>query len=211
MTTYFKEEKVCAYCGKTVNVTVIGSTNAFGACDLDMRPPEMKRSTVRMELQVCPYCGYANYDLEKTPKNVEKFREIFPALPKGNNIVENYRLAGDIRRLADDNHDLAFCMYLYGAWCADDMRNAEDAKKMRMLALQEAKCLLKEKKNLSPDFILRVSDIARRVEKFDYASSLLEQANALSPRDLVAKLIAFEQRLIDAKDTACHSISEAEK
>ncbi len=211
MTTYSSKTVVCAYCGKETEVTEINSTNAFGPCDLDLRPPRMQRSTIHVTLQVCPHCGYAASNLEKTPENLEKFLNIFPTLPKGKDIVAHYCLAGDIWRLVDEDHDRAFGMYLRGAWCADDLGAPDRAKELRLLVIEEARHLLAAPPPPTPDFLLRISDIARRAMEFDYANSLLKQAKDLSPQGFVAKVIDLEQKLVDAKDTACHRVDEVEQ
>lgn len=36
----------CAVCGKESEQITLASTNTFGSPDLDLRPPEMKRSTM---------------------------------------------------------------------------------------------------------------------------------------------------------------------
>ena len=55
MTTIFGEEVTCAVCGSKQTVQEIGSTNTFGAMDLDTRPPEMQRSSPPV-----PLCVAAN-------------------------------------------------------------------------------------------------------------------------------------------------------
>jgi len=54
MTTLFPQKETCFVCGNTSEHTVIGSTNAFGSPDLDLRPPEMQRSTITHRVQRCP-------------------------------------------------------------------------------------------------------------------------------------------------------------
>ena len=58
MTTLFDSLKECGCCGNTISVTAVGSTNAFGSPDLDLRPPEMKRSALLKSIQYCGHCGY---------------------------------------------------------------------------------------------------------------------------------------------------------
>ena len=43
-TTLGRIDVTCTVCSAKSEQTVIGSTNAFGAPDLDLRPPEMQRS-----------------------------------------------------------------------------------------------------------------------------------------------------------------------
>lgn len=67
MTTIFEEEVPCAICGSKQTVQEIGSTNTFGAMDLDTRPPEMKRSTMRLWVHECEQCGYVAPELGTAP------------------------------------------------------------------------------------------------------------------------------------------------
>jgi len=46
MTTLFMTSVDCAVCQSKQEITQIGSTNAFGSMDLDMRPPPMQRDTL---------------------------------------------------------------------------------------------------------------------------------------------------------------------
>ncbi|MBU06018.1 MAG: hypothetical protein CL877_08750 [Dehalococcoidales bacterium] len=53
MTTIRDEEQICAMCGAKSTHRGIMSTNAFGSPDLDLRPPEMERSTMGSILRGC--------------------------------------------------------------------------------------------------------------------------------------------------------------
>ncbi|MBR4908658.1 MAG: hypothetical protein IKZ43_06585 [Acidaminococcaceae bacterium] len=46
MTTMFRQKYKCAVCGAEQEFYGIASTNSFGSPDLDLRPPEMQRSTM---------------------------------------------------------------------------------------------------------------------------------------------------------------------
>ena len=46
MTTLDERTSTCAICGGRSKQTVVASTNARGSPDLDLRPPEMQRSTM---------------------------------------------------------------------------------------------------------------------------------------------------------------------
>ncbi len=82
MTTLEDTEVTCAICAKKSKHTTVGSTNAFGAPDLDLRPPEMERSTMEFWLQECPSCGYVSYEIDeahseaKSAMETEEFKAI---------------------------------------------------------------------------------------------------------------------------------------
>ena len=71
MTTFYEEEQSCALCGAKSEHTSIGSTNSFGPQDLDLRPPEMERSTMAYWVQECPDCGYAYGSIEEKAPQAE--------------------------------------------------------------------------------------------------------------------------------------------
>ena len=52
-------ETECSVCGETTEQPVLMSTNSWGYPDLDLRPPEMQRSTMHVWIQECPHCGYS--------------------------------------------------------------------------------------------------------------------------------------------------------
>ena len=61
--TTLPREMTCAVCGAPSTQTVVSSASAFGASDLDTRPPEMVRSGLRYEVQECPSCGYCSENI----------------------------------------------------------------------------------------------------------------------------------------------------
>ena len=57
-------ERKCSVCGATNEFRVLLSTNTFGGGpDLDLRPAEMKRSTMPVWVQECPECGFISGDV----------------------------------------------------------------------------------------------------------------------------------------------------
>ena len=67
MSSIIDIERKCWVCGEMSEQAGLASTNRFGSPDLDLRPPEMERSTMEWWLEECPHCGYVANDLsEKT-------------------------------------------------------------------------------------------------------------------------------------------------
>ena len=88
MTTYWSESTTCGACGRVFTHECLTSTNAYGSPDLDLRPPEMRRSTMASWVQHCPTCGYCGKDVSK-----------FEAKPRG--LLED---AGYQSQLADNEY-----------------------------------------------------------------------------------------------------------
>lgn len=61
MTELIRTNSVCGLCGASSEQTQILSTSAFGAPDLDSRPPELARSTLSFSVASCPECGFAGF------------------------------------------------------------------------------------------------------------------------------------------------------
>ena len=58
MSTMRPMDVTCRVCKKKSEQIILTSTNSFGSPDLDLRPPEMQRSTMCFWVQRCPSCGY---------------------------------------------------------------------------------------------------------------------------------------------------------
>ncbi len=67
MTTILQRDLTCSFCGTTDRYPLLGSTNSVGRPDLDTRPPEMMRSTMRLWVQECSTCGYVAKDISQPP------------------------------------------------------------------------------------------------------------------------------------------------
>ena len=56
--------KKCAICGKEDNYLELISNYIHGASDLDLKP-NGSMASLGSEIQMCPNCGYCNYDIEE--------------------------------------------------------------------------------------------------------------------------------------------------
>ena len=74
--------KKCVLCDREYEYRELASTNAFGACDLDLRPPEMKRSTMPLWVEECPFCGYISSDVSKLPVDATEIRKVIDFISK---------------------------------------------------------------------------------------------------------------------------------
>ena len=72
MTKIVRSRCECAVCGAKNRYSVLASTNTFGGGpDLDLRPPEMRRSTMPYWVQECPECGYISEEVSD-PSDVSR-------------------------------------------------------------------------------------------------------------------------------------------
>ena len=216
MTTIFPQTVTCGYCGTENEIVVIGSTNAFGSMDLDMRPPPMKRDTLAQQIHQCHVCRYCAPDLaERIGPEEELAADPFRAILADNSLPRLARMFTAYAHLAETSGDLRSAVWAHrnAAWACDDTAGAfESACRCRRAALQLLDKLHAQRLSLSDDLttdsILGL-DLLRRSGRHD---EVLARAADLADQDLpdILKAIArFQQRMAAASDTACYRVSDA--
>ena len=75
MTQIFPILTTCPICENEFEIIQLASTNQMGSPDLDLRPPEMARSTMDTWTHECPKCGYVASDFNQTPEITPEFVE----------------------------------------------------------------------------------------------------------------------------------------
>ena len=147
MTTIVPKTVTCAVCGRKSEVSIICSTNAFGSPDLDLRPPEMQRSTMGLWVQECPYCHYAASDLQEPYEGAADRLTAadyldcskLEQLPESARKFYRYHLL----RLEQADWEGAFSGALWTAWCCDDAGDDKNAARLRCEALSALEYTLK--------------------------------------------------------------------
>lgn len=212
MTTLFSETVTCNVCGTENEISTIGSTNAFGSPDLDLRPPEMQRSTMSFWVNECKGCGYVAADLSEetdiAPNDIHQasrdFRESFLSAPP---TALNFLQAS---RWAKDHYGRAMHL-LRAAWVFDDKKQAENASKARALAATSLRhALLDEDTESQPSMRAQLIDILRR--SGDY-STAIDVSDALlgdsTIDDTLRQVAVFQRDKCNAHDSACYTVAEA--
>lgn len=134
-------KKRCYVCGKISEQTVLASTNQFGAPDLDLRPPEMARSTMSWWLEKCPYCGYVANDLSKQTTITKEWlkNNQYSSCDNRNftcSLAETF-YKHYLINVANNNSKSAFYAVLHTAWVCDDADDVDNAIHCRKKALEE--------------------------------------------------------------------------
>lgn len=215
MTTYFQRETTCKNCKRPSTHHLLGSTNAFGSPDLDLRPPEMKRSTMGAWLQECPHCRYVAPDISEAAGDLTRvLSPEYVAALNDQSLPDFARrfVAHSILILGTDKAGAGFAM-LRAAWVCDDRRKPEAAAECRNRA---ADCMAAQRP--FPDSENGITagavlvDVLRRAGRFEEAAaecdSLLEFE---ATKDVLRKVLEYQARLIAARDTGGHTVSEAVK
>ncbi len=218
MTTLHRLTVTCAVCGCETEVSIIGSTIHLGAPDLDLRPPEMARSTIWLWVQECPACGYCALNIGEAEPGAQvivesaafvDFRAGLAELP---HLARAFRTAAFIaaERL---RHAEAFHHTLHEAWVHDDAGDAVRASAARLNAVDflnlvhlDGDTLLEQE---GADAVM-AADLLRRAGAFDRAAELCTQALASPCDDGVRPVLEYELALCARRDDERHTMGEVE-
>jgi hypothetical protein len=215
VTTLGPESFTCALCGKVSEQMVISSTSAFGSPDLDLRPPQLQRSTMGCWLQECPHCGYVANDIsraedEQTIRKVMRSDEWNGAAPEG---LSGRFLRCALIEAAMGKLSAAAWSTLHAAWAEDDNGRGQAAASNRRMAATLFRRSLSGAPGESEDTIstmLVLIDALRRSDQWDEALSTCRELEHGQPRERIAAVVRYQKRLIEARDNACHLIGDAE-
>ncbi len=216
MTTYATITKKCAHCGAKVKCDVLNSTNQFGSADLDLRPPEMARSTMETWLQQCPHCHFVNTDLSEPIPDVGHLLESVAiqrimndaAIPS---LAKRFACFAELQRGrgAYESGEAA----LRAAWVCDDAELPELARAFRDQTI-EALLPLPPSLGGEGQIVLRVRlvDILRRANRFVEAAELTTELSAepgVRSNETLAAVIDFQNRLCSRRDDTGYTIATA--
>ena len=210
MSTIFRLEKTCAVCHKSFKTTQLGSTNEFGSRDLDLRPAEMQRSTMRYWVESCPNCGYVAYNIEATPKIKKQFLQT-EAYVSCDGLAFQSDLAEEFYRLhliglETGNASTAYHAALYAAWACDDAQDTANAVACRLKAIPCLMELAEQDRKLAETLTVAKTDLMRRAGLFDQL--IEEYAGKTFSDELLAKIVAFQVEKAKQRDTACYRVCD---
>lgn len=209
MSTFITVETKCGICETKFQTREICSTNSFGSPDLDLRPPQMKRSTMPCWVKVCPNCGFARSTVEGNFKHLESFvhsRKYKTC--EGNRF--NSQLSKRFYRQAlvaiEEGENLTACnAFLHAAWAADDIDDVKGAIicRRKALALYETFDYKKDE-----NLYVQRADLLRRARRFEQLID--EYSSFKSSNDLINKIVAFQLDRAKEKDTSCYTVLDCE-
>ena len=201
-------EIVCSVCGKKSEHTVITKGNSDGIPDIDLRPPEPHRSSMKYWVMECPECGYCNGSLE-TPaefdrSNLEsKEYKTLGGLETENELVSRF-VKKALVNIKNRNYTEALQSYLYAAWVFDDEKDDEKAKECRneALSIMENSKVCDDNENM---YLLR-ADLLRRTGQFEKVISDYSERFFQSPLMLI--ISQYSVKLAKNGDSSVHNMSE---
>lgn len=209
MSTFVNETVKCCKCGKENSVAAIASTNSFGSPDLDLRPPEMQRSTMGLWLHECTECGYVNptisddNGIEKDFLSSTKYTECDGVNFENKLATKFYKFY--LSMLEMKNIEDAYIALLHTAWCCDDRDDAVNAKKCRLKMTELFKEFSVESQN-NENNIARHADVMRRAGLFDEVINTFSDFK--SSETIIQDVIQYQLKLSKEKDDSCHRVEE---
>ena len=208
MTTRATADVECGNCGKTSEQAVIFSTNEFGSPDLDLRPPEGRRSTMDTWLQSCPACGHVAEELDEAPGDpavlTTEAYEAALASPGFPPLARRF-LAHAVACEAASDPGGAGRSRLRAAWVCDDAGEgslAAECRRRAAAAMGEAP----PDENAGPRAAVRV-DALRRAGDAEGAAAACEAALELpEATGFLRDVLVFQRGLIERGDTAAYTL-----
>lgn len=197
-------ERVCGACGAEARPPFRAPQPEI-APDLDMRPGEPARSTLRDWVQICPNCGAAAPDVSVLPSSAravaesEEYRDLSTSALE--ETLELRRWALICERTGDRLQQAE--ALLQAAWAADDAAAMTEAATLRIevAALWDG--------TTDVELGLRRLDALRRAGLFEAAATWAATMNERGQDELARAIIAFQQAKIAARDIGRHLISSA--
>ena len=175
------------------------------APDLDMRPGEPARSSLRDWVQICPSCGAAAPDLTALPSTAravvesDEYRMLSTAALEETLPFRRWAL---ICERTGDRPQQAEAL-LQAAWAAEDVAAMSEPARLR----SEVAALWDDTNDV--ELGLRRLDVLRRAGQFDAAESWATVLSERGADELAGAIITFQQARIAARDVGRHLISSA--
>ena len=217
MTTYKSIKIACWSCNLEADHYVLGSTSAFGASDLDLRPPPLQRDTMYSWIQTCRYCSYTATDISSAPSKPETVREVMrgqrwekPTAQPASSLALSFMRRALIDDAVGESLRAAESTWC-AAWAADDENNESLAIECRLVAARLFQIVL-EGTIMSEDNALtiktRLIDILRRARAWNDARSACDNILSLAPDGIIRDVVIFQKSLIEIHDTSSHTIDK---
>lgn len=194
----------CPICKTNFEISALMSTNTTGSPDLDLRPPEMVRSTMDTWVHECPSCKYVAVNFKQNPSVTRKFIESeFYQDCDGFNFENPLSRRFYRQHLLEAYNFEKFHALLHCAWACDDRNDLENARLIRNRCLEILKNL-----DLDENLEIQKADILRRSGNF--AQLIREYENKTYSKDILNRIKDFQIEKSRLEDDGCYTVSDVE-
>ncbi|MDW8147146.1 MAG: hypothetical protein RMJ48_12775 [Roseiflexaceae bacterium] len=215
-TTLYPVTKTCAVWGTASEYIEIGSTSAFGAPDLNSRPPEMARSTIFAWVQRCPACGYCAADISQAPGHAGvtvrsiRYRAqlVDSTMPE---LANSFLRQAIVDERAGDYASAAWAI-VHAAWVCNDEEKPEAAQECRGKAAEMVMRAIESGQEITEQRGAETAilvDLLRRAGRFAKARQVIASRRPGIIDDVILKILAFQELLIARGDVARYTLDEA--
>jgi hypothetical protein len=222
MTTLQETTWTCLLCGELAPRVIVTSTNEFESSDLDLRPGEMKRSTMVYWVVRCSNCGFVTEEAEAGRiDNPASLRAEVESADYRTQLDDSHypELANDFlcsSLLRERRGELAKAGWsaLAAAWACDDSEMGEAATRCRVRAVELWRRALSQGQHVldQPGAGQAVmADALRRAGRFEEGRAECTDAlNANAPGELRA-VLHYLLKLVEQGDSGRHTLEEARR
>lgn len=208
MSTIEETTVLCAACGRPSEQTQLKSFSTFSGPDLDFRPAEMLRSTMRYWIMACPHCGYAAEDIGNRPRvAVDKLVQLYSgadkSLPRLAYLFQKHAL--HCEHLKDIRGAVRAC--LCAAWVCDDAGDEIRAKQIRIYCLELTRMIMESCRR--PDwnrYTMLAADLMRRTGDVHALRDINENDKRMG--DSTLRILKCQKELAARGDFLAHSFEE---
>lgn len=210
MSTIEEVSVCCGNCGRVSRQVRLMSFSTFEGPDLDYRPSQMLRSTMKYWIMVCPHCGYAAWDICKWSRVMpDTLRKIYEGadetLPPLADAFHKCALHSVHRRKIKE----AIRAYLCAAWACDDFGDDAHARRMREQCLLLVGRKLRHcSKTERRSYVQLMADLLRRTGDFSGLLAIDMFDKRLD--DETRNVLACQKTLAESHDFAAHCRDEFE-
>lgn len=212
MSSYTIETHKCFICESKNQYKVITGHTSFGSQDLDLREPEMQRSTIWWWVEECPVCGYVSVQVDDTTSITRDYLET-PAYKTCDGINFKSNCASKFYKqhlicLSDNKLREAFFALLHAAWVCDDVEDKGNSILCRKKSLPILSEIIEAGPEDKAELKIIKMDVLRRAGLFDDVKA--EFGETRYWRKLLNNIASFQLYLCENKDTRCYRIEDAE-
>ena len=215
MTTTYDLTVECSICKTKQNLCKIGSTNEFGSCDLDLRPAQMKRSTIGWWIHRCKKCGYCAVDLQDYDENIKpiicsvKYQNQLSD-KRFSDLANSFLCASMIAESVNEYFGAAWDS-IHAAWVCDDRKNQAGSifcrkRALNLFDMEDA--LADSKTKMTLEYNLLKVDLLRRANMFNEALAIIQENLSKISDTQLQNILLFQNKLCSIKDVGCYTVAD---
>ncbi len=208
MSTIKEKIAYCVACGQPSEQTWLVSFSTFSGPDLDFRPAQLLRSTMKHWIMICPHCGYVAENISKWPRPACKVLERLYATAD----IGLPQLGYQFQKRAlhcEHQKDIrgAIRAYLCAVWVCDDAEDDVRAREMRAKCLELTQRKMRRcRKRDWNRYLLLKADLLRRMSFFEELATIDTSDKRMS--EFTKAVIVCQQVLAQRGDVAAHCFDE---